>query len=440
MVSLPHAARTSLPALVVAIGCLLQGCRRTEPELPTPGFMLAASCNDNCNEGGEDHSCRSRIDWLQTSAGGSLDHKKAREKVNKECSGQCSCEPPSPCEDTCNVNGDGDYTCKARVDFKMSSDGGSLDTGAAMEFVNAECDGQCSCTWADFPTPAPTAPTPVPTPYPPGMKPPRTEHYFILLGDWGSTEWTRSNSGGKAGDAQRRVANRMREYVKGQSKKLAFICALGDNFYGGMDGNGNVWQSSWKDYYHELTDVTWYATLGNHDFNHADKVLGHGGGQANQLGGGGEGKSIRANYYIPDHNYYKEIPELNIEVISVDQNHEAGGYIQDGSTSWNHLERVRREGEDLIRQRARVSRDDTTYMLIQHYPGRNDHVRKIWGDSGGKGKLISAFGHDHNCNDLGGDWGASILSGGGGGYGGSYCFVVVHLNEDTSVHLETIRV
>jgi len=329
----------------------------------------------------------------------------------------------------------------------MTSDGGSLDTGSAMKFVNDECSGQCSCSAADFPTPAPPAPTPPPTPYPPGMKPPRADQYFILLGDWGATEWTRTNWRSKAGNAQTRVADRMKQYVRDNSKKLAFIASLGDNFYEGVGGDGQEWQESWKNFYDELTDVPWYATLGNHDFNKQDLKLGFGGGKGNQLN---DGKSVRSNFYLPDYNYHVERPELKLEIISVDQNHASkhdrrtcqwAGHFQEGSCDWRHLEAKQTEGEELIKQRAIASRDDTTYLIIQHYPKSNGRVQKIWQENNGKGHLISAFGHDHDCNEGGTSISnGGILSGGGGGYGGKYCFVVVHLNDDETVRLETIRV
>merc|ERR1712070_53504 len=109
--------------------------------------------------------------------------------------------------------------------------------------------------------------------------------------------------------------------------------------------------------------------------------------------------------------YHKEFPDVKFEIISVDQNHGANAHFQGGSTCHGHMSAKKQEGENLIKERARVSRDDTTYLLMQHYPFRNDHVRRIWRDNGGRGTLISAYGHDHNCKVDG----TSILSGGGGG-------------------------
>jgi len=284
------------------------------------------------------------------------------------------------------------------------------------------------------------------------MKAPRADHYFILLGDWGATHWTRTDPQSLAGNAQTRVADRMKQYVRDNSKKLAFIASLGDNFYEGVGGDGQEWQESWKNFYNELTDVPWYATLGNHDFNKRDMKLGCGGGKGNQLN---DGKSVRSNFYLPDYNYHVERPELKLEVISVDQNYASKhdgrtcqwpGHFQDGSTcDWRHLQAKQTEGEELLKRRARVSRDDTTYVIIQHYPCRNEHVREIWRDNGGKGHLVSAYGHDHYCDDSGTlQSKGGGLSGGGGGYGdrgtAKYCFVVVHLNDDASVSFETINV
>jgi hypothetical protein len=262
----------------------------------------------------------------------------------------------------------------------------------------------------------------------------RSDAYFLLIGDWGATDWTRNQGG--AGNAQRRVADRMKDYVKKETKNLLFVGALGDNFYGGVGGGDGTWRESWTGFYGELTDVPWYATLGNHDFSHADIKLGcpSSGTKGNQLD---NGQSIRTNYNMPDHNYYKEFPDVRVEIISVDQNYNGAGHFAGGSVCWDHIDRKRQEGEKLLRERAKVSRDDTTYLIIQHYPSRNDHVKGIWRGSGGKGTLISAFGHDHNCWESG----ESILSGGGGGYGGSYCFVAVHLNDHGgSVRKEVIKV
>jgi hypothetical protein len=61
----------------------------------------------------------------------------------------------SQCNEACFFKGE-THTCRDRVNWLV---GQGQHTGQAIDTVNSECRGQCSCSWADF-----ASPTPPPTP------------------------------------------------------------------------------------------------------------------------------------------------------------------------------------------------------------------------------------------------------------------------------------
>ena len=76
------------------------------------------------------------------------------------------------------------------------------------------------------------------------VKAPRSDNYFLMLGDWGKPPGLYAK-----GDCQDKVKDMMWAYVKKQTaagKNLLFIAAIGDNFYfTGVDKNTD-WAASWS--------------------------------------------------------------------------------------------------------------------------------------------------------------------------------------------------
>merc|ERR1711924_554765 len=65
------------------------------PAPPTPPQPVPSSCSGSCNSGGRSFSCQDRIQWAKdnvTKNGVPIGLCAAINMVNGECSGQCSCQ------------------------------------------------------------------------------------------------------------------------------------------------------------------------------------------------------------------------------------------------------------------------------------------------------------------------------------------------------------
>lgn len=88
----------------------------------------------------------------------------------------------------------------------------------------------------------------------------------LTLGDFG---YGAPGDRRRAGEGQKQVAAAMQRAHKQQS--FDFGLTLGDNFYpDGMESPADArWQTLWREQY-EALGLQFYATLGNHDWHHAD--------------------------------------------------------------------------------------------------------------------------------------------------------------------------
>ena len=185
----PSGRPTNTPTASPPSPCDCQSC--------TSSVQDALAC-----DGGGCYSCQSRIDWLQSSAGGSLSELAACSTVGSEFPSECggcnpeSCDstappttgpsfrptsaptmsptvspsagptqapsgrptntptasPPSPCDcqsctssvqDALACDGGGCYSCQSRIDWLQSSAGGSLSELAACSTVGSEFPSEC---------------------------------------------------------------------------------------------------------------------------------------------------------------------------------------------------------------------------------------------------------------------------------------------------------
>lgn len=358
------------------------------------------------------------------------------------CGGAMSadCGACGYCRDGTGENCDG--WCEG--DRETVENGQKHETWHCSGYMKAQCGGCSYCGGGgSVPAPTPSGSDPVPgngewvNHYDPknplNIQPDatRSNNYFILLGDWGASDWTSPDA-----NCQRAVADHMKNLVKTDmaGKTLLFVAALGDNFY--ATAGKDEMRKHWLDVYGELaTDYAWLATLGNHDFGNdaahggtLDPALScpsgtqvhgqtYGGLQLNSDKNGGQRYAGTEKYWLPDYNYHYEFPEsLGLEVISVDTN---SGYHGVPNKWFNqcqkdHLYKVKKSGEHLLRSRGHQSTAKSV-LIIQHYPENDAHARSLFqsGGGGNGAKIISSYGHTHN-NDI--KDGSSILSGAGGGY------------------------
>lgn len=318
-------------------------------------------------------------------------------------------------------------------------------------------------------------------------------NYFILLGDWGGV-----SANANLGSSQLAVAKMMKDYYNAQKtgedklKTLLFVATLGDNFYyTGHDGTQKMWDSTWKNVYGtDLTNVPWFAVMGNHDFGNNDPwsicpeknpdksqvtIVNKTAYNCNQLDNDKQTtKKPRPvgtyNYVMPDFCYHYEIPELNFELIalSCDSTDSPGGIGGDGTNSWcgdhecgayqtslncggpqpmtDKLQQIYNAGQDLLIERAKNS-ENTNILITNHYPDVEDKLRNTFISNTSETKkakqtVITAGGHIHNTHCITqpeGELCLSIVSGGGGGCCSTTGpttdvsgFYVVHFYKDSS--------
>lgn len=124
--------------------------------------VIDKKCSANCtDQDGKSYSCHTRFKYHKatglSSDGSRLAVDDALEYINDKCNGQCSCELDeidSSCHSEC-VSRDGRYdTCINRYQWVIGSqqhaDGSRYTPQEALDIINQDCDGQCSCSLDDL--------------------------------------------------------------------------------------------------------------------------------------------------------------------------------------------------------------------------------------------------------------------------------------------------
>lgn len=267
------------------------------------------------------------------------------------------------------------------------------------------------------------------------------------------------------------VARKLKSYVskqKNQGKTLLAVGLAGDNFYW-TGATPTSWDRQWEPAYETrdpksvLHKIPWIATLGNHDYGDNDPYAfcphhnprGTIDGQAyssHQLNRDRNPTRPEGteHYWFPDYNFHYEIPEASLEFISLDTNHanvvnnlgpNSEGFREafQKCHGREHVEafmnRVRRAGTKLLRERARKGNASTT-IILQHYPGgcQKDVFEAAARRVGRTTRVLCAYGHVHDQKCEGSEHGTCnmVMTGGGGGCCGNHRagFTAVHLTED----------
>jgi len=298
------------------------------------------------------------------------------------------------------------------------------------------------------------------------VDPVRSNNYFLIIGDWGKADGP--------GPCQRTVAEKMRSYVEAQKsagKRLMVIGSVGDNFYwSGADAGS--WDRQFEPAYKTneegspLAKVPWLVAMGNHDYGDNDpygfcpdrapdhiKRIHEGQAYAHsQLNR--DRSSVRPqnydHYWFPDLNFHYEIPEADVEFISLDTNFDnvvnhLGADAQGFRDAFakcggvepvaQYLRRVQESGTALLRERAEKG-NASTVVILQHYPWacQKDVFLQGLPEWRKSTKVLCAWGHDHSQECLGQSEGTcdTVLTGGGGGCCGNHKagFTAVHLTDD----------
>lgn len=269
-----------------------------------------------------------------------------------------------------------------------------------------------------------------------------------MIGDWG---WDHNQHGNVKTDAlQRTIAAQMLAKFR-ELGDVKFIVNLGDSFYpaGITSKTDGKWQSVWRNIYaSELRSVPWYTVYGNHDmYDDWGCACGKAdGSQCNQINSDINNKNF---FYMPGVNWYKEHPELGIEVVALDFNDVSehpctyGQASKCESTCMSNLRSRGNAAEALFKSRYSSS-SQHNLLVFSHYPTdyfRKQHTGMLGALSSSNTHKISYFGgHRHNTDQSST---ASIspnnnwVVGGCGGWscdGGSQGFVVGEISDSIKTY------
>jgi hypothetical protein len=290
-----------------------------------------------------------------------------------------------------------------------------------------------------------------------------SDNFYLVLADAGGCDGGCST----CCETQRQVAQQMREYVANRKaakphSALLFVLVGGDNFYwvGAAPGRFNT---TWKEVYgEELTDVPWFAVMGNHDYGNDDpsaacphnesrfvcdshnsntpacgganpystRRQGYNSNALDANKGGVDGE-LRANWVQPDYTYFYTIPALNFELLAMDWNsdqldHMGGNGFCDGCGAQAILEhcggsfdelsqsmdKIKEASTRILHERAQAARSKNV-AILSHYPPNyhnGTHMRKLFTswlpqDAQQQTKVFNFYGHDHvqQCDERSND-------------------------------------
>lgn len=297
-----------------------------------------------------------------------------------------------------------------------------------------------------------------------------SDNYYIVIGDWGGC------STGDAGICarQKAVATLADQYIKQRKQKnprstLLFVLAAGDNFYW-TGANDQAFNTSWANVYSPaLLAVPWFAVMGNHDYANTDptsacpavspRFICKAGDSSDACGGlqpystslqgydsnqlnsnkGGSGGKLRSNFHMPDYTFYYSIPDLDFELLALDQtvdwmNSLGGNGFSCSSCGASQvlahcgspknlqasLASIKSASVKILQQRAAAAAASNV-AILSHYPNngfRASFLNQVPPAKLSKMAALNFFGHDHSQKCYGSDATGrcvELLTGGGGG-------------------------
>ncbi|CAK0830215.1 unnamed protein product [Prorocentrum cordatum] len=260
---------------------------------------------------------------------------------------------------------------------------------------------------------------------------------FLVIGDWGWDDNVHGNT--YSSDCQKQIADLMAEEME-RLGDVKFIINVGDSFYpnGVTSKDDPAWETKWRARYsEELRSVPWYSVYGNHDYQHDPCACGDGPADCAQVND--DIDDLRGTVAdMPGNSWFKEHPEMDLEVVALDMNHLMWAWDKNASPHEQcpldcfyspcqkkceaNLKARSDEGFELFY--SRISESTAKNMVVfTHYP--TDYFWK-YPDflgalrNGSKRHLEFFGGHRHNVDQ---DSTTSIepnsnwLVGGGGGWG-----------------------
>jgi len=290
---------------------------------------------------------------------------------------------------------------------------------------------------------------------------------FIAIGDWGHDDNTHGNC--YSSMCQKTVAQQMHETMA-ELGDVKFVINVGDSFYPNGVSSADDWQwdAKWRNVYSESTrSVPWYSVYGNHDYHQDPGVCSDNVADGAQINGDIDDLST---FYMPDYNWYKEHPELELEVVALDLNNYQNGwnhgvkasdqsfadcqYTACKSSCYGRIKGRAEAGFELFKERTAAT-SAKNLLVFSHYPtdyfwdtragdASSDFLASL--SDASKYHVEFFGGHRHNVDQ---DSVASIspnsawLSGGGGGWscdGNQQGFVVGEIASDGTMTTRSVLV
>lgn len=164
---------------------------------------------------------------------------------------------------------------------------------------------------------------------------------------------------------------------------VKFVINVGDSFYpNGLTGKDDEqWNSKWRTRYSEsLRSVPWYSVYGNHDYHQDPGVCSDNIPDGAQIN---DDINDLDYFYMPDYNWYKEHPELDLEVVGLDMNNymnmwKHGFHASEHSFTdcrytaceadcYARIKTRANEGLTLVKERVRAT-TAKNMIVFSHYP------------------------------------------------------------------------
>jgi hypothetical protein len=247
---------------------------------------------------------------------------------------------------------------------------------------------------------------------------------------------------------------------------VKFVINVGDSFYpkGVSSKYDPQWDTKWRNMFApELRSVPWYSTYGNHDYQSDPCACGDVPGACAQVN---YDLSDLTRFYMPGFSWFKDHPELGLEVVSLDLNHLMDAWtgklpLVPGdcvhtpckAACEGNLAARTQQSIDLLHTRANAS-NARNLVVFSHYP--TDYlwsVPELLADlrssvtADGGARHIEYFGgHRHNVDQ----WSTTSifpnsnwLVGGGGGWsceGNMQGFVVGEISHEYELKTYSVLV
>eukprot|EP00931_Biecheleriopsis_adriatica_P119466 TRINITY_DN94686_c0_g1_i1.p1 TRINITY_DN94686_c0_g1~~TRINITY_DN94686_c0_g1_i1.p1 ORF type:complete len:687 (-),score=137.69 TRINITY_DN94686_c0_g1_i1:78-2138(-) len=264
---------------------------------------------------------------------------------------------------------------------------------------------------------------------------------FLVIGDWG---YDAGEHGSVSSKCQRAVAEKMLHEID-KLGDVKFVINVGGSFFpkGVTSKEDQQWQSKWRDVYDKkLRNVPWYSVYGNRDYRSDPCACTADPTKCAQIN-----YDIRdlEHFYMPGYSWYKDHPELDLEVLALDLGGETRSKSFDDCNFTScpgacreNMQKRSKEALELFHKRSAAS-IAKNLLVFSHYPteyfGAGSDILEGLG-SDRKHKILYFGGHRHVTEEESSEVVTSWTVGGGGGWscdGKHQGFVVGEIQHDYSV-------